>query len=317
MRRPSRRGTTGTVLPAAVPDPAVPDARSPVPPPAVDPTLVGAAAVDATRAEALAERDAPGRWVERVGRGGLVAYGVVHVLIAVLAVRVALLGDRAHADPRGAIAIIASSGLFGRWLLGAVALALVTFALWQVRAACVGFRWVPDRGERLRKRVGALAKAGGVLSVAWLAARFAVHDAGSRNAFRVLIEQTFRQPGGRLLVLLVGVITLISAGTMVYTAVRGTFMGDLVPHRVPDRLRRATRAAGSAGNLTRAITFAVIGVLAAGAALANDPDRIGGVDVALRALAAHTLGAAALILAALGFAAYGLYCLVDARARHP
>jgi hypothetical protein len=49
----------------------------------------------------------------------------------------------------------------------------------------------------------------------------------------------------------------------------------------------------------------------------DDPEQVGGLDVALRALADHTLGVTVLGIVGAGFAAYGLYCLIDAYARHP
>ena len=260
--------------------------------------------------------DAPA-WVEHIGRGGLVAYGAVHLAVGALAVRIVTLDPRTHADPRGAIAVIARGGAAGRLLLALGVVALVAFACWQIRAAAVGFRWAAPE-ERWRKRVGAVAKAAGVLSVAWLAARFALHDPGSRRGLRDLVAEVFAHSGGRLLVGAVAVAVLIMSGTMTYTAVRGTFMSDLCPERLAaPGLRRATLVAGSVGNLTRAVTFAVVGLLTADAVIDDDPDRIGGVDLALRTLADHTLGAVALLVTAAGFAAYGLYCGVDAWARHP
>ena len=56
---------------------------------------------------------------------------------------------------------------------------------------------------------------------------------------------------------------------------------------------------------------------ALGAVLDDAPDEVAGLDVALRTVAEHTLGTTALAIASLGFAAYGLSCLVDDYARHP
>jgi len=46
-----------------------------------------------------------------------------------------------------------------------------------------------------------------------------------------------------------------------------------------------------------------------------DPRRAGGLDAALRALGETGLGDTLLVVVALGFAAFGLYCLVDAATR--
>ena len=263
------------------------------------------------------DRDAPA-WVEALGRVGLVAYGLVHLGIAVLAVRIAAIGERgAHADPRGAIELVASGGGFlGRWLLAAAALALTAFAAWQLRAAAVGFCWARTE-ERWRKRLGAFAKAVGVLSVAWLAAEFATRMQGRRNAFQETVDEVFAHAGGRWLVGAVGLFAVGMFFSMTYTGVRATFMGDLVPEKLSRRRRVLALVTGSVGNLTRAVTFGAVGVLTALAAWENAPRRIGGFDIALRTIAAHTLGATMFLVAALGFAAYFVYCVIDAYARHP
>jgi hypothetical protein len=263
------------------------------------------------------DRDAPA-WVEAIGRVGLVAYGLVHLGIAVLAVRISTLGARGtHADPRGAIELVASGGGFlGRWLLAAAALALTAFAAWQLRAAAVGFCWARPE-ERWRKRLGAFAKAVGVLSVAWLAAEFATRMQGRRNAFQATVDEVFAHSGGRWLVGAVGLFAIGMFVSMTYTGVRATFMGDLVPEKLTRRRRVLALVTGSVGNLTRAVTFGVVGVLTALAAWENAPDRIGGFDVALRTIAAHTLGTTMFCVAAVGFTAYFVYCVIDAYARHP
>ncbi len=263
------------------------------------------------------DRDAPA-WVEAIGRVGLVAYGLVHLGIAVLAVRISTLGEREqHADPRGAIELVASGGGFlGRWLLAGGAVALTAFAVWQLRAAAVGFNWARPE-ERWRKRLGAAAKAIGVLSVAWLAGEFATRMQGRRNAFQTTVDDVFAHTGGRWLVAAVGLFAIGMFFAMGYTGVRTTFMGDLVPEKLPGHRRTIALVTGSLGNLTRAVTFGVVGVLTALAAWDDAPRRIGGVDVALRTIAAHTLGATMFCVAAVGFAAYFVYCVIDAYARHP
>lgn len=280
-------------------------------------TPSGAPPVQRRRRARPSDRDAP-VWIEAVGRVGLVAYGLVHLGIAVLAVRISTLGEREqHADPRGAIALVAAGGGFlGRWLLAAAALALTAFALWQLRAAAVGFNWARPE-ERWRKRLGAAAKAVGVLSVAWLAAEFATRLQGRRNAFQVTVDGVFDHTAGRWLVAAVGLFAIGMFVSMTYTGVRATFMGDLVPEKLPGHRRTLALVTGSLGNLTRAVTFGVVGVLTTMAAWEDEPNRIGGIDIALRTIAAHTLGAAMFCVAAVGFAAYFVYCVIDAYARHP
>ena len=110
-------------------------------------------------------RDAPGRVVDALGRIGLVGYGVVHLLVAWLALQVAFGVPDQAPDAQGAVGTIAGRP-GGVVALGVVAVGLVAFALWQLVAAALGFRWVSG-GERFRKRVGAVAKA---IAMAGLAA---------------------------------------------------------------------------------------------------------------------------------------------------
>jgi hypothetical protein len=261
--------------------------------------------------------DAPGHWSEVLGRVGLGAYGVVHLLLGWLAAALATLGEQSSVDQPGAVAIVAHGGIVGRFFLGLATVCLVTFAVWQVRAGAVGFRWVDEPGLRWRKRIGAFAKAIGVGGVAYCAVRVIVSPTGDPSELQVMAHEAFALPHGRLLVLLAALIVLITAVTTTYTGVRATFLGDLVPEKLTPRLRHVARWLGAVGNLTRAVAFAAISVLAIEAVLEDDPAKVGGLDSALRALADHTVGTTVLAVAGVGFAAYGLYCLIDAYARHP
>jgi Domain of Unknown Function (DUF1206) len=122
-------------------------------------------------------------------------------------------------------------------------------------------------------------------------------------------------PAGRALLGVAAVGILVLAATMAYTGVRRTFMGDLDVRRLGPWMRRAIASIGAVGHLARAVALAVVGVLAATAALFVDPRRAGGLDAALRALGDTGPGTALLIVVALGFAAYGVYCVADAATR--
>ncbi len=109
------------------------------------------------RCVAEGRSDAPGPVVDALGRIGLVGYGVVHLLVAWLALAIVLGVPGVSADAQGAV------GTLARTRFGGVALAvgvagLLAFAVWQLAAAAVGFRWAKGN-ERVRKRAGAIAKA--------------------------------------------------------------------------------------------------------------------------------------------------------------
>ena len=257
--------------------------------------------------------DAPGRAVDVLGRIGLLSYGLVHVLVAWLGLQLAFRVPEAPADAGGAIGTLArTTGGFAVLLL--TALGLIAFALWQLVAAAVGFRWV-EGGERVRKRVGATSKAIAMGALAVLVVEFltGVRGSGGDSSVRRGAGAVLALPAGRLLLGALAAAVLVIAATMVYTGVRRTFLGDLDLSRVPPALRRAISALGVWGHLARAVAIGTVGVLAGTAALSGDPERAGGLDAALRTVAGTA--PVPLALVAGGFAAFGLFCVADAATR--
>ena len=122
-------------------------------------------------------------------------------------------------------------------------------------------------------------------------------------------------PGGQLIVGVVALVVLVIAGATAWTGFRGSFGEDLAWSRLPGNLRRPVYWLGIAGHVLRAVAFAVMGVLFGVAAVRSDPAQAGGLDAALKALAAQPFGAVLLVVVALGFVSYGLYCGADAWAR--
>jgi hypothetical protein len=258
--------------------------------------------------------DAPGRLVDLFGRIGLAGYGVVHLLVAWLALEIAFGVPEAPADADGAVGTIARTP-GGVIALGLAAVGLFAFALWQVSAAAVGFGWVHG-AERLRKRVGAVSKAIAMSALAIVVADYLL-DVGSTGGTTAqsVAAGVLALPAGRVLLGLGGGTILVIAGAMTYTGVRRTFMGDLDVRHLGPAARQAIEVVGAAGHLARALALGVIGVLAGTAALSVDPARAGGLDAALRTLSGTAPGTSLLVVVAVGFAAFGLFCLADAATR--
>jgi Domain of Unknown Function (DUF1206) len=258
--------------------------------------------------------DAPGRVVDVLGRIGLVGYGVVHLVVAWLALQVAFGVPDAPPDAEGAVGTIARTP-GGAIALAVAVIGLLAFALWQVTAAMIGFRWVSG-SERVRKRVGAVAKAIAMTGLAMIVINYL---AGIRTSGATTVQElaagVLALPAGRALLGLAAAVILAIAGAMTYTGVRRTFMGDLDVRGLASGVRHAIEVAGAAGHLARALALGVVGVLAGAAALFADPARAGGLDAALRALGSTVAGAWLLAVVAASFAAYGLFCVADAVTR--
>src|SRR4051812_50139240 len=102
--------------------------------------------------------------LEQLARVGLIAYGVVHLLIAWLALQLAWGGGGGEADQSGAMATLAQSPV-GKPLLWIIAVGLLALAVWQ---AAEGLRWRVGRsgsGPARKKALGenrkSLGQAGG------------------------------------------------------------------------------------------------------------------------------------------------------------
>src|SRR3954454_16637800 len=72
-------------------------------------------------------------WLEQIGRLGLLARGLLHGIVAWLAIEIAHGDGRRRADSQGALAVIAHQPL-GRGLLVAVATGFVAYAVWSFAA---------------------------------------------------------------------------------------------------------------------------------------------------------------------------------------
>ncbi|WP_300018390.1 DUF1206 domain-containing protein [Pseudonocardia sp.] len=259
--------------------------------------------------------DSPGRVVDALGRVGLVGYGLVHLMVAWLALQLALRMPDAPADAAGAVGAISRlPGGFAALAVGAAG--LTAFALWQLAAAAVGFRWVHG-GERVRKRFGAVAKSIATGGLAVITVDYLLGPArpGGDSAARSLAAALLEQQAGRWLLGGAAVTIMVLAVMMTYTGVRRTFLGDLDLDAVPAAGRAVIAGLGVAGHLSRALVLAVVGVLTGVAALTGDPARAGGLDAALRALGSAAPGSAVLTLVAAGIGAFGLFCLADAATR--
>ncbi|SNS44540.1 protein of unknown function [Geodermatophilus saharensis] len=258
--------------------------------------------------------------LQNLARVGLVAYGVVHLLIAWLALQLAWGGGSGQsADQSGALATLAESPV-GKPLLWILAIGLVALALWQ---AAEVLRWRSGwsaTGEARKKALGrsgkAVAKAVVYLVLAVLAFRFATGGGQSSSGQQ---QQTaagvFGWPAGRWLVGLVGLVVI---GVGVYHVVKGVtkkFLEQVDLASAPQSARRAVTRLGQVGYPAKGVAFGVVGALLVYAAVTFDPAKASGLDGAMRTILDAPFGKILLTLVALGIAAFGAYCFV--RARYP
>lgn len=252
--------------------------------------------------------------LQSLGRFGDVCYGIVHIVVAVLAIRLAFGSSNSELDQKGAVSAIAAQP-FGTVVLWVIAIGLFAFGLWQLLSAASGFQWVRPAGKRTRRRIGAAGRGIAVIAIGVFTVRLLVSDRGSsgNSHQQQWTAQLLAMPGGRVLVGVIGAAIVVAAGAIAWRGAKRKFLRDLDLPRVS--ARRWAERLGVTGFVAKGVAYAIVGILVIVAAIEVDPKRVGGLDAALHTLAAQPFGVVLLAVVALGLAAYGGYCFVEARYR--
>jgi len=251
-----------------------------------------------------ARQAARSRPLQVLARVGLVAYGVVHVLIAWLALQVAF-GQSEEADSSGAFGQIAETPV-GRPLLFLLAAGLAAFGLYQA-VECALTR------QDLKHRVGYGLRAGLFAVLAVTAVRIATGSGGGGTDQPSLTARVLGWPGGQVLVGLLGLATVAVAVALVVRGLRAEFEEELDTAAMSPGVRTATDRLGRAGHVAKGVSLAVVGGFIVTAAATFDPEKSKGLDAALKTLAAQAYGKVLLLVVALGLLCYGLYAFLEAR----
>jgi hypothetical protein len=252
---------------------------------------------------------------------GLAGYGLLHLLVAWLAIELAWGPEPAGgatADQAGALAVLHRSP-GGPVLLWALAVGLGGLALWQAVEVVRHYRRRPDPGPERRRAVVQVVKTVGTAVLygylAVSAARSAVGDGRHRGDERATVRGVLGWPGGQELVIAVGVVVVGIGVYMVRKGLRSDFLDEIDLSAVSAPLRTLTRRLCQVGFALKGVALVLVGGVVAWAAITFDPAEATGLDGALRTVAAEPYGQWVLTVIAAGLASFTVYCL--ARARHP
>lgn len=243
--------------------------------------------------------------LETAARVGYATSGLLHLLIGWITLQIAL-GSGGNADQSGALASLAGNGA-GRAALWVGVLGFFGLAIWQVADAIVGHPG--DDKDAWGGRAKAVGKAIVYLALAWSAFGFARgKESSSRKQSVDFTASLLDKPGGRILVIVIGIAVIGVGAYHVYKGATKKFLEDLAGH--PGTW--ATRA-GQVGYIAKGVALIIVGFLFAAAGFHKKAKEASGLDGALKSLRDEAFGTTLLVIMALGFAAFGVYSFARAR----
>jgi len=265
--------------------------------------------------ESKAEQAGDSTSLEWLARGGLIAYGVVHLLVGWLALQIAWgTSGGASADTSGALTTLAQQP-FGKILLWVVALGLVALALWQTSEAIWGHP-DQDRGKRIRKQVTSGAKAAVYAALAVSAALVALGSGSSSSQSQEeATTGVLAWPGGRVLVVAAGLVVIGVGIAGIIKGIRKSFTEEVDTSSMSLAARTGVLRLGQVGYSTKGIALSVVGGLLTYATVTFDRQTAQGLDGALQTILAQPFGWFLLTAVALGFVAFGLFAILQSRYR--
>lgn len=255
-----------------------------------------------------AQSDSKHEHARKIGRLGYVAYGLLQLVLALLAWQIAWSTPSDDATTSGAIASIAQQPA-GQVMVWIVALGLLILAGWQAYLAV-------RENDGWRATAGAIISAIAYGTLAFVAFRIALGSpqrSDSNERSEQAAGTVLSLPGGRWLVAVVGLVIIGVGIWHAFAGATGKFADDLADEATDGRSGSVIMALGRLGFIARGLAYMAVGGLFIAAAVASDKDNAGGLDAALTTLKRQPAGPLLLSFIALGFAAYGVYSFARAR----
>ena len=250
--------------------------------------------------------------IDALARLGLVARGVIYIVIGAIAVMLAL-GAAQHLPDRGGAVEAIASKPFGFVLLWILVIGFAGLALWKIVQAAVA-RLNPTETHRLKAAGTAVGYFIAFLSTYWFVREGRV-PASSDTTSRDLTATVMSYDGGQLIVAIAGLLIAVAGIYMVLQAIRLEFTRYLRMGWMNRRTQDTVVRLGQAGYVARGVIVFLIGVAVLDAAITYNASRAEGVDGALRTVATEPFGPILLILVALGLVAFGVLSFFEAKWR--
>ena len=256
-----------------------------------------------------------------MARVGFVAKGLLYGTVGAFASCAGLGGGGGTTDSRGALTALHTMP-FGDLLLLAIAAGLLGYGVWRI---VEGFADPDDRGDGakgLALRASFIARGLIHLALAVSAARIVTllpalgqdgGGAGSGDQTRDMTATALDLPGGKWLVLAVGVVVAGFGAWQIVRSIRSKLSRNVDRGDAEREIGTWVITTSRIGIAARGLVVVAAGWLLGYAALRRDASQAGGVERALDVFAG--LGRGPLVAIGAGLVAYGIYQLLSARYR--
>ncbi|UGT61420.1 DUF1206 domain-containing protein [Nocardia asteroides] len=254
---------------------------------------------------------------QMAARAGLVAYGLVHLLVAWVCVQLAL-GDFGgdgvgKADKTGALQSLAEHRE-GELVLWLIAVGLGVAVLWQLLEAVTGAR--SSRRDRLL-RVMNFGEAVLFGYLAYSAIKLANGKPASSTdqAQLALVGNLLSREWGKVAVVGIGLAIVVAGVFVAHHGWSKRFREEQDFRGAGRSTERLVIRLGQVGYAALGAVYAGGGVLVIVAAVQSQPHKATGLDVALKTLAGQPYGTVLLLVVAVGLAAFAVFTFLDAKFR--
>lgn len=239
--------------------------------------------------------------IELLTRVGFAARGIMYILIGYLALRLGRTEDGA-----GALEWMSSGG--GRFVLIAMAIGFLAYAVWRLSEAAIDSEGRGNDAKGIAVRLGGAVSGVIHLSLAWLAVRLGMFGTAQRGDTAEQGASTaLALPGGEAALVLAAIVLLATGAVQLVKAIKLGFL-DYIDPAVAQKPWIAWL--GRAGYLARGTVFGVIAISLWQASRQSRAAAAGGMDKAMDMMPADLQ-----VLVAAGLLMFGIFSLVEARFR--
>ena len=266
-------------------------------------------------AKYAARRAGNSKYVDWLARAGFAARGVMYVIIGILAIQIAF-GNGGHkADQSGAARVVGHTP-FGVFLLWLLVIGFAGMALWRLSEALYGGPGAD--GRKASNRLIAGFKAVLYAFIAYAITKYALGLGAPKSSNKQSVDLTadrMRQPGGRILVGIVGVVLIGVGAWLAWRVFERKFLAELRTGEMSPQTRKVVTFLGRFGGIARGIVFGAAGVFLLIAAFTANASKAKGIDATLRAFTKTPAGPWLLVLVAIGLVLFGCYSWAESRWR--